>query len=748
MSFPFNMSEEKLTNSDFARFEFQFISSALELLPCNTVHFLPVLTDADDGALPENNSLPEVWKAGRKMVTSQLKPVMDPDKDLLFLPIWNGLTDLAAVAVMSAGSKGLYADFSAEWLVERSRLLSREYRRIKHWAYDSVSGLLNGAHLRSELDVLTRLYNHDSQLVLGDGRSESWHLFLIEVGLRASDADQMVQAVSGIGAYLDSLVGGASVYHLGVGVFGILWNCQDSMEIPKFGYALLRKLKRQKIAKVHIGVASLFGEALTTGTPLDNADKVLSEGWGALSTARERGVYAMCLAEDLKQGDHPFAPLPSELLAQLKKRWRSLNQFSLAVIEQDIRIGECFPLRVKSLAGEAGLLFDLDAGRVVVLLPDLFDEQAEEWIASMQAKVAALGIGSFSIGIASYPCPGFHKNHIPMNALKALVHTNFLGAGTVTMFSGVSLNISGDYYYNEGDLVKAIQEYRLGLNLDPENSNLLNSLGVIYAQLNNHKKAISVFEKATVVQPKDFMALVNLGFAFQALGDTESAIRNFEKANKINGSYFDLLLQLGQLYCQERKFQRAVKVLLQAEKTFSNSSLNVDKTPWERCEPWLHAENGLGHGLVYRYLGEAFKALGKNTEAMTYLQRAVRYNSRDANALNMLAELYIKESQGADIALSLCEQAIDIDGSCDSYWFIKGYILHTRQAMCDARLALLHCLDLNKKNLDALILLAKIYQKEKNLPQARKTCLRILRLDGTNKWAAKALKQLNQQNLN
>ena len=115
MSFPFVLSEEKLTKRDFVCFELQFLSSALELLPCNTVHFLPISAETDD----ENQSadvetIPEVWKVGEKMVRTQLQPVVDPDKDLLFLPIWNNLTDLAAVAVMSAGSKGLYGDFSAE----------------------------------------------------------------------------------------------------------------------------------------------------------------------------------------------------------------------------------------------------------------------------------------------------------------------------------------------------------------------------------------------------------------------------------------------------------------------------------------------------------------------------------------------------------------------------------------------------------------------------------------------------------
>lgn len=742
MSFPFVLNEEKLTGRDFVCFELQFLSSALELLPCTTVHFLPTGSDKDEEGR-ESATYPEVWKVGEKMVKTQLQPVVDPEKDLLFLPIWNNLTDLAAVAVLSAGRKGLYGDFSVEWLMERSRLLSREYRRIKHWAYDSVSGLLNGAHLRSELDVLSRLSRHDMQPAPAAGKEAGWHLFLIEIGFRAADADQAVQAISEIGAYLDSLVGGGSVYHLGVGVFGLLWNCEDAIDISKFGYALLRKLKRQKICKAHIGVAPLGINTIKSDTSFGNADAVLAEVWSALSKARERGVYAMCSAADLKQEDHPFAPLSQELQALFKKSWRRSDQFSVAVVEQDIIHGKQFPLRVKTLVGEDGLVFDFSAGKILVLLTEVDDEQSGKWASVLQKKIVALGVGSFSIGIASYPCPGFRKNDIPINAVKALTHTHFSGPGTTAKFSGVSLNISGDYYYNEGDLVKAIKEYSLGLNLDPENSNMLNSLGVIYAQLDQHKKAMSLFERAIAINQKDFMALVNLGFVFQALGNIDEAERNFEKANKINSSYFDVLLQLGQLYCQKRRYRKAVKVLQAAEKSFAAKKTIPDKNPWERCESWLRTENSLGHGLVYRHLGEAFKALGKNTEAMIYLQRAVRYNSRDAEALSLLAELYVEERQGADIALTLCDQAIDIDGSRDIYWFRKGFILHTSKEYSKARAALIRCLDLNKKNIEALLLLATNYQKEKNLHQARMAYSKILKLDGTNKRAVSALKKLN-----
>lgn len=743
MSFPFILNEERLEGRDFVRFEFQFLSSALELLPCTTVHFLPVTADSESAGTPERE-LPEVWKVGEKMVRAQLQPVVDPDRDLLFLPIWNGLTELAAVAVLSAGSKGLYRDFSAEWLMERSRLISREYRRIKHWSYDPVSGLLSGAHLHSELEVLFRLSSQPGQVESGLENEKGLHLLLIETGISASDADKTVGAISKVAAYLDSLVGGASVFHLGIGVFGLLWNVEDSNEISRFGYALLRKLKRQKISKAHVGVAPLFGAANAEGAPVERAERALSEVWRALAKARKRGVYAFCSAEELKRENHPFAPFSSEITAKLTAGVRRFHQYSLAVIEQDIVRGSIFPKRVLALIGDVGSVFDVGAGKVVVLLPELDEELAWTWASSLLTRIAALGDGSFSIGIASYPCPGFSKKEIPGNALKALYHTRFLGHGTITSFSGVSLNISGDVYYNEGDLVQAIKEYTLGLNLDPDNTNLLNSLGVIYAQLDKHKKAATLFEKALSFNPKDFMALVNLGFSLQAIGDTEGASRNFERALKIDDTYFDVLLQLGQQYCQEKRYRQAINVLEKAEKACDTETEGADRQPWERSEPWLHNGNGLGHGLVYAYLGEAFRAIGKNGDAMSYLQRAVRYNSRDARSLCLLAELYIKESQGADIALAFCDKAIEIDETKDSFWFCKGMIHHERVEFEAAREALLRALELNRKNTEALMLLATIYKKEKNLPLARTAYSRVLRLDGTHKRAANALKKLNK----
>ena len=51
------------------------------------------------------------------------------------------------------------------------------------------------------------------------------------------------------------------------------------------------------------------------------------------------------------------------------------------------------------------------------------------------------------------------------------------------------------------------------------------------------------------------------------------------------------------------------------------------------------------------------------------MQRAVGYNPLDADALSMLGELYALENEGNEIALSLCQQDVNIDDRHWKYWY-------------------------------------------------------------------------------
>ena len=311
-----------------------------------------------------------------------------------------------------------------------------------------------------------------------------------------------------------------------------------------------------------------------------------------------------------------------------------------------------------------------------------------------------------------------------------MLHAGFLGPDTVTLFDGVSQNVCGDIYYGEGDLVRAVKEYSKGLEIDPTNTNLLNSLGEAYARMNKPRIARPFFEKILHSDPKHYMGLFNLGITYLTTGEDEQAIRYFEKTlsvsrrKRVTSQPNDLLLQLSKLYCRTGRYNKAI-ALLDKEKIIDEES---SKAP--------------GRDALLRYLGEAYLGKGKNNEAIMVLQRAVRHNPHDAYSLSMLGELYALQKQGDEIALSLCEQAVNIDDSHWKHWYRLAWVRYNMGQYESALEPLKECLRRERKSVEAMHLFAQIYDKLGMKSMATGMFQKILKIVPDHKAAIAALKQM------
>ena len=115
----------------------------------------------------------------------------------------------------------------------------------------------------------------------------------------------------------------------------------------------------------------------------------------------------------------------------------------------------------------------------------------------------------------------------------------------------------------------------------------------------------------------------------------------------------------------------------------------------------------MGRAGALRYLGQAYMGVRENKKAITVLQRAVRLNSHDAFSLSLLGELYAREGEGDDIALSLCRQAIEIDASAWEYWFRAARIRYRMGDLPGARTDLRECMRLGRKETGPVLLAAE-----------------------------------------
>ena len=130
--------------------------------------------------------------------------------------------------------------------------------------------------------------------------------------------------------------------------------------------------------------------------------------------------------------------------------------------------------------------------------PEHDETSAQTLALSIQSILAEQRTETVSIGIAVYPTLDFQKHQIIDNARKALDHAQFFGPGSLVLFDAVSLNISGDTYYQTGDIDRAVQEFMTALRLDPDNVNVHNSLGVCFGVLGDYDQARAELRRTTV----------------------------------------------------------------------------------------------------------------------------------------------------------------------------------------------------------------------------------------------------------
>ncbi len=270
------------------------------------------------------------------------------------------------------------------------------------------------------------------------------------------------------------------------------------------------------------------------------------------------------------------------------------------------------------------------------------------------------GKKSLSFGIASYPMINFDRMQIMKNAYKALDHAGFFGPASVVSFDAVSLNISADKLYQNGDLKGAITELEIARKLDPCDVNILNSLGVCFGMINNTKTAFELFKTAIWLDPKEVMPVYNIGYAHLLEGETDAALKHFLKAYTLYPKIFEVVFQLGTIFLDRKQMKRARPFLEKAVEYNPESIL--------ACQ-------GLGH---------CYKKLGMIREAVNMYKKAVKANPNDAASLSELGILYDRLGENNEIATVFCKQSIEIQPDNGLYRQRMGRVLMRAGSFDDA----------------------------------------------------------------
>lgn len=121
-----------------------------------------------------------------------------------------------------------------------------------------------------------------------------------------------------------------------------------------------------------------------------------------------------------------------------------------------------------------------------------------------------------------------------------------------------------------GDLVKAEQEYRDAVALDPKLARAHFGLGNVYVRLGRLPEAEQAFKAALANDPKLTAAQANLGVVYYQLGQLAQAGAAFEAALRLEPDDAATLYLLAAVRLQENNLAEAEKLLTRAKERNAN----------------------------------------------------------------------------------------------------------------------------------------------------------------------------------
>lgn len=599
-----------------------------------------------------------------------------------------------AVVVVSEVDPALLKKISPDWLQALQRNLPDRFETVR----------------LAHVDVDTELYNRRAaELFFRQAAAGTRQcFFLLNTSLKRRTAGTIFQKNKEIADLLQVLTHGLC-FSFGFGVFGIVREVRGREQALKTAHYLQHQLKQEGMHTAQIGFASVPGNGRQEADGLGRL-------WRALVIAEKRGPFGICDIDAADERQEPPFQLPGDdLLPKLYKAWRDRSTFTLAALalQPPIDRPDALERSLADLAGSEGTCIGL-ADHLALVLFDRPDKEAVRRFADRAKSVIPrqAGVEIVSVGVASWPCLDFTRGDVPGNCLKALLHGSFLAPGSVVFFDHLTLNISGDVFFEDGDYRAAIKEYRRGLKWRPGDVNLINSLGVALVECNQERQAAACFQEVLDKEPDNYMALVNLGNVRRTQGQHALAVDCFERALRVpageEATRQELLSSLARLYTDLGRHEQATPML----------------------EEWRALPGSDREYLLFRLLGQNYLETGRPGEAIVACQRALQLFPQDSISMSILGLLYVEQGEGSEVGAALCRKALALDPFNPDHWCrLARALLHSGER--DGALeAVRRCLQLRRGHVEGRLLLGALHQLAGRRQQAERCFRRAAALPG------------------
>ncbi|MCF8085772.1 MAG: tetratricopeptide repeat protein [Desulfohalobiaceae bacterium] len=310
--------------------------------------------------------------------------------------------------------------------------------------------------------------------------------------------------------------------------------------------------------------------------------------------------------------------------------------------------------RLEEILPSGGLAGSYGSNRFILYLPGTGPERAKEMLQDLAHPGQQDQIPAFRGGIGYYPCLNYTRLDVTETTRNALEHAELLSGNAVAVFDSLSLTVSADRHYARGDLAEAITEYQQALLLDPENLLARNSLAICHAHLGRTTRAQQEFQNLLARDPENVMALYNLGCLSLKMEELQSAEQYFQRC---------LQLEPQQHFCLIR--QGRIRERLGDEEGARDCYLRANRTPQ-------------GSRYAYKHLARLDYRQGDRRSARDNLQKAVQANPSDAEALHLMARIYLDAKEDPELVESLAKRSYSLRPDLEEHVRLLEEILISR----------------------------------------------------------------------
>ncbi|MFW6415322.1 MAG: diguanylate cyclase domain-containing protein [Thermodesulfobacteriota bacterium] len=307
---------------------------------------------------------------------------------------------------------------------------------------------------------------------------------------------------------------------------------------------------------------------------------------------------------------------------------------------------------LKACLPSEGRIGEYSTDSLILYLPDTNPAQAMETASRIHEQSCRAKQSSLTLGISFHPCSHFNRTDMLINCRKAFEHALLLPSPQIALFNSTSLTISADRHFTNADLANAIEEYKTALLLDPGNHTARNSLGICYAKLGQLSSAFQEFKRIAEEDPDNHYVLYNLGYTYLKLDCIPEAEQCFCKC----------LEQSGFGEKQHQTPEQVFSLLRLGEIAEKNQDPEKAKGLYKQA---LDMREGAGH--AQRFLGNLEFKQENWESSKNHLHQALVHNPRDAEAMYLLAKIYLEQGEDPEVAQSLAQKSIGIRPHAEHY---------------------------------------------------------------------------------